>query len=246
MQLGDEMTKRFLVFQHMPWEGPGDHLICAAKKHGILLCVVEVWHEPIPDLSSYDGLIVLGGEPNIDQEQKYPFLKAEKAAIRYSIELGKPYLGFCLGHQLLADALGAKVGPNDRMSVGFIPGEITEKGRIHPLFRDVSDSFPLFKWHSQAVQLPLPKHVEILATSTECQVEAISVHENPRLVGLQFDNHAATITNVREWIKSDQEWLSQIPDLNPEAILDSAARLETLIGKQFEVMFHNFLELTPT
>ncbi|MDY6843907.1 MAG: type 1 glutamine amidotransferase, partial [Thermodesulfobacteriota bacterium] len=106
--------------------------------------------------------------------------------------------------------------------------------------------FPLFKWHSQAVQLPLPKHVEILATSTECQVEAISVHENPRLVGLQFDNHAATITNVREWIKSDQEWLSQIPDLNPEAILDSAARLETLIGKQFEVMFHNFLELTPT
>ncbi len=99
------MMKRLLVFQHMPWEGPGQHLIRSAEKLRVGLDIVEVRHQPIPDISSYDGLIVLGGGLNVDQEEDYPFLKSEKEAIRRSLEADMPYLGFCLGHQLLADAL---------------------------------------------------------------------------------------------------------------------------------------------
>ena len=106
------MSKRFLVFQHMDWEGPGKHLVHAAEIQGLHLDVIEVWHQTIPDLANYDGLIVLGGSPNVDQEEDYPFLRAEKAAIREVLEAEKPYLGFCLGHQLLADVIGLKVGPN--------------------------------------------------------------------------------------------------------------------------------------
>jgi hypothetical protein len=72
------MAKRFLVFQHINWEGPGIHLLRSAEKVGVKLEVVEVWHQPILDLSPYTGLFILGGSPNVDQEDEYPFLRAEK------------------------------------------------------------------------------------------------------------------------------------------------------------------------
>jgi hypothetical protein len=62
------MSKQFLVFQHMPWEGPGQRLIRLAGKFGMNLHIVEVWHQTIPDISLYNGLIVLGGSPNVDQK----------------------------------------------------------------------------------------------------------------------------------------------------------------------------------
>ena len=89
------MAKRFLVFQHMSWEGPGVHLIRSAENLGLNLEIIEVWHQEIPDLSPYDGLIVLGGSPNVDQEEQHPFLRAEKAAIRRALATDKSYLGFC-------------------------------------------------------------------------------------------------------------------------------------------------------
>ena len=242
--MGEQMIKRFLVFQHVPWESPGEHLVRAAKKYGVRFDVIELWHEPIPDITPFDGLIVLGGTPNINQEKEYPFLKEEKKIISQSIKADKPYLGFCLGHQLLADALGARVGPNPCKSVGFIQGRATEKGSHNTIFNGIPQPFPLFKWHSQAVLHPLPEHVEVLATSSECQVEAISVKEKPHLIGLQFDNHAATSANVKRWVEDDREWLSQIPELDVVAILNSAGMLETKIGKQFEVIFLNYIELT--
>ncbi len=229
----------------MPWEVPGTHLIHAAEKYGVRLDVVEVWRQTIPDISPFDGLIVLGGTPDVDQEKEYPFLKVEKRVIRKSIDEDKPYLGFCLGHQLLADVLGARVGPNFLKSIGFITGKITENGRRHPLFRDTPISFPIFKWHAQAVLLPLPKHLEILVTSGSCQVEALSLKGKNHIVGLQFDNHTATFKNVNNWMESDQEWLSKPPAINTASLLKDAKKYQNLIGKQFETMFKNFVKLIP-
>jgi GMP synthase (glutamine-hydrolysing) len=185
-------TKRFLVLQHMSWEGPGVHLLRAAERCDVRLEVVEVWRQPIPETGTCHGMIVLGGSPNVDQDEDYPFLRAEKGAIRQILAADKPYLGFCLGHQLLADALGARVGANSCRSVGFIEGRLTEAGRRHPLFRGLPGTLPLFKWHAQAVLTPTPGQVEVLAASPECQVEAISVKGRPHIVGLQFDNHACS------------------------------------------------------
>ena len=192
------MTKQFLVFQHISWEGPGTYLIRSAEKCDARLDVVEVWHKSIPDTGSYDGLIVLGGSPDVDQEKEYPFLKNEKQIIRRSLEADKPYLGFCLGHQLLADALGTGTGSNFCRSVGFITGHLTKNGRRHPLFNGIPRSFPLFKWHAQAVLPPMPKEIEVLVTSAECQVEAISLKDRPHIVGLQFDNQAATVSDAKD------------------------------------------------
>ena len=239
------MSKQFLVFQHMPWEGPGQHLIRSAGKFDVDLHIVEVWHETIPDISLYDGLIVLGGGPNIDQEEQYSFLKAEKEAIRRAVELDMPYLGFCLGHQLLADALNARVGPNFRHSIGFIEGRLTKSGLDHPLFHSIPTSFSLFKWHSQAVLQPLPKGIEVLVTSADCEVEAISVKGRPHIIGLQFDNQSADYKDVREWLEADRDWLSSVsrPGISPISVLADSRRLEGIMEDQFEILFRNYMTI---
>jgi GMP synthase-like glutamine amidotransferase len=227
----------------MPWEGPGIHLIQSAKRWGVQLEVIEVWRKPIPELAPYDGLIVLGGEPNVSQEEKYPFLKPEKVAIRRSIEEDRPYLGFCLGHQLLADALGANVGDNFCRSVGFIEGQVTREGSHHPLLQRLPQTFSIFKWHAQAILPPVPKHIEVLVTSPECLVEAISITHRPHIVGLQFDNHAATCANVTKWLEEDSNWLSHSPSVNPSKVLADATLLEKSVGAHFNILFGNFMKL---
>jgi GMP synthase (glutamine-hydrolysing) len=236
------MAKKLVVFQHTPWEKPGRHMIQAAKAQKVRLDVWQAWHQPLPDIDAYDGLIVLGGTPNVDQEDQYPFLKAEKDLIRQALAVDMPYLGFCLGHQLLADALGAAIGPNFCCSVGFIHGQVTKDGRQHPLLREIPHCMPLFKWHSQAVLPPLSKEIDILVTSPECQIEAISVRGRPHIVGCQFDNYAAAQKDVREWVNGDLQWLLGL-GIDVMKLLKDAEELESIMGAQFEVFFGNYLEL---
>ena len=240
---GSPVAKRFLVFQHMSWEGPGQHLIRSARNADVLLDIVEVWHQPVPDTTSCDGLMVLGGGPNVDQEGEYPFLKAEKAAIRQVIKEDKPIIGFCLGHQLLADVLGAKVGPNSCRSVGFVEGHVTKDGREHQVFERMPGSLRLFKWHAQAVLPPLPKELKVLVTSPECEVEAFCLQGRPYVMGLQFDNHAATVSDIQRWVEADRAWLRQSPRVDTAAIVQEAVRYEALMGQQFECMFDGYVRL---
>jgi GMP synthase (glutamine-hydrolysing) len=237
------MKPRFLVLQHTYWEKPGQFLLRAATSNAVHLDIVEVWHEPIPDIRLYRGLIVLGGSPNIDQEGQYPFLKAEKAIIRRAVYEDMPYLGFCLGHQLLAQILGATVGANFCKSVGFVQCEVTKNGCSHPIFQGLPRSFLAFKWHSRAVLPPLPKHLHTLATSKDCQVEAISFEGKSHIIGLQFDNHAASPSDVKEWVHGDGEWLSRSPRVNPGSILNDAMKMKGTMGAQFDIMFRNYLKL---
>jgi GMP synthase-like glutamine amidotransferase len=239
------MTKKVLVFQHNPWEGPGKFLLRAARRHRIKIDITRVWEEKIPVIDNYEALIVLGGGPNVDQEHIYPFLAEEKKTIKKAIAQNIPYLGFCLGHQLLADVMGAKVGPNFQSSLGYIQGFLTHEGRNHPVFKDLPQHMPFFKWHGQAVQEPLPGHISILATSAECQVEAISLYDRPHIIGLQFDNHAAAPDNVKNWITMDSKWIATLQDrkVHPETIIQDAEKHQRTIEKQFSKLFDNFLSL---
>jgi GMP synthase-like glutamine amidotransferase len=239
------MTKKVLVFQHNPWEGPGKYLLSAVKRHRIKIDITRVWEEKIPVIDNYEALIVLGGGPNVDQEHIYPFLAEEKKTIKKAIAHNIPYLGFCLGHQLLADVMGAKVGPNFQSSLGYIQGFLTHEGRNHPVFKDLPQHMPFFKWHGQAVQEPLPGHISILATSAECQVEAISLYDRPHIIGLQFDNHAAAPDNVKNWITMDSKWIATLQDrkVHPETIIQDAEKHQRTIEKQFSKLFDNFLSL---
>jgi GMP synthase-like glutamine amidotransferase len=239
------VARKFLVFQHGPWEGPGEFLREAALGNEVELDVVRTGEEKIPELYPYDCLIVLGGGPNVDQEKEFPYLVAEKRAIKKSLADNRPYLGFCLGHQLLAEALGAKVERNHKSSIGFITGYLTRSGHSHPAFAGLPDCFPMFKWHAQTVKEPVPSHLRILATSIDCQVEAISVIDRPHILGLQFDNHSASRPEVESWLDNDEKWLASLQDqaIDRNKILRDAGRNSTRIKHEFARFFANFLKL---
>jgi len=189
----------------MDWEGPGQHLLAALNEAGVEYRILEAWHEPVPAVADCAGFIVLGGSPNVDEEEQFPYLAPLKAAIREVIAGGKAYLGFCLGHQLLGHVLGCRVGPLPKKSVGFITGELTAEGQAHPVFQGLPPRPQLFKWHGQGVLPPLPAGIDLLAQSAAAPVEAIGVRGNPKVVGVQFDNHVGP-ADVEKWLKADAAW----------------------------------------
>ena len=239
------MARKFLIFQHFPWEGPGKLLRESAVKWDVEFDVVRIWEQSIPELDPYDCLVVLGGGANVDQEEEFPSLIDEKKAIRRSLAEDRPYLGFCLGHQLLAEALGAKVERNHKNSIGFITGYMTHSGHKHRAFDGLPECFPLFKWHGQAVKEPLPGHIDILVTSADCQIEAISVAGRPHILSMQYDNHSASAREISLWLENDEEWLASLPDvsINRKKILATAEQKSKELECEFDIFFTNFLKI---
>jgi GMP synthase (glutamine-hydrolysing) len=235
-------AKNLMIVQHMGWEGPGQHLLAALLEGGVNFRVVDVWQEPLPSLADFDGMIVLGGSPNVDEEDRFPYLAPLKVLIREAIAGGKGYLGFCLGHQLLAHVLGCRVGPLPQKSVGFITGELTSAGLAHPAFQGLPRRLNLFKWHGQGVLPPLPGGVSLLANSTAAPVEALGMEDNPRVVGLQFDNHAGP-ADVANWLRHDGEWALAGTKADPEVMVAAAAVQEAVMGKEFRRFMGNFFRL---
>ena len=235
---------RFLVVQHMQWEGPGRFLLDACRSAGVSLDMAYAWQGDLPPLDEGRGLIVLGGSPNVDEEEAFPYLVPLKRMMLDAINSGVKVLGFCLGHQLLGHILGANVGPNAIKSVGYKMAELTEKGAAHPAFKGLPGRFSTFKWHGQAVKMPFPQGsgLEILASSKECPVEAVSLGGNPRVVGLQFDNHADP-TDAAAWLAADHEWATDGTGINGEKMLAKGRELEGEMRDWFGRFFENFLAL---
>ena len=234
--------QKILIVQHVDWEGPGGHLLAALAAARVGYEVARVWENPLPRLDPFAGLIVLGGPPNVDEEDAFPYLRLLKAMIKETIDTGRAYLGFCLGHQLLAHVLGCRVGPMSKKSVGFINGHLTPRGRDHPAFQGLPADFPLFKWHGQGVHMPVPHGLAILATSEAIRVEALGIMENPRVVGLQFDNHAEA-QDTATWLSHDRDWALSGSDVDPEALLAQAREHEAVIGKTFRGFMGNFCRI---
>ena len=235
-------AKSLLIVQHMEWEGPGQHLLAAFLEAQISYTITKAWEEPLPAMDPFSGMIVLGGSPNVDEEDQFPYLVPLKARIREVIESGKAYLGFCLGTQLLAHVLGCQVGPLPQKSVGFVTGELAAAGRRHPAFRRLPDQFQLFKWHGQGVLPPLPAGVSLLARSNRVPVEALGLMDNPRVVGLQYDNHAAAV-DVATWLKHDGDWALSGSGADPEAMVATAVAQEAAMGQEFRRFMENFFHL---
>ena len=169
-------------FQHVPFETP-DRILDWAKVGGHSLSATRFFAgESLPDLRDLDLLVVMGGPMGVHEEGKYPWLAAEKRFIREAVESGMKVLGICLGAQLLASALGAKVYPNPQKEIGWYPVNLTPAGRQSRAFHKFPSVFTTFHWHGDTFDLP--PEAEWLASSEACRNQAFQYGQN--VFGLQF------------------------------------------------------------
>jgi GMP synthase-like glutamine amidotransferase len=164
--------KRALVIQHMEYDHVGRFAEYFAED-GILPVTVRPFKgEDIPALDGFDLMFVLGGAQNVWEEESYPFLTAEKAAIREWVgERAKPYFGICLGHQLLADALGGHVGVATVPEVGVFDVAVKD-GRS--LLAGLPLTLKVMQWHHAEVQA-VPQGAKVLAQSPSTAVQALQI-----------------------------------------------------------------------
>lgn len=179
-------------FQHVAFEGPG-YLEEWAKKKGHQLTGTR-WYdgESPPAVADIDLLVVLGGPMNIYEEESYPWLVEEKLFLKQALaEVSVSIIGICLGAQLTADQLGARIYANTYKEIGWLPIELSGQAKQNPLFEEFpSEPFNVFHWHGDTFDLPAG--ADRLASSEGCLNQAFAVEE--RIFGLQFHIESTTGT----------------------------------------------------
>lgn len=152
--------------------------------------------EAIPALEAYDALWVMGGPMDVWDVEDCPWMIEEKRAIRRWVrDLNRPFLGVCLGHQLLADALGGTCGPQRPPEIGILDVDLTAAGARDPLFTGLTRTYKALQWHSVAVAQP-PEGAVILASSPACRCQAMRVGD--RAWSLQYHVELED-TTIPEW-----------------------------------------------
>lgn len=224
---------RVVVFQHQAPIGPG-FLGEAFERRGARLEVVRAdLGQPIPtDLPRADALMVLGGTMNVYQEAEHPWLVAEDRAMKDAVERGQPVLGICLGGQMLAKAMGARVHLMSQREVGLMPIELTEVGQQDRLFAGLGPTPAFVSWHDDTFDVP--EGAVRLAGSAGCANHAFRVDE--RAYGLQFHPEVSTAM-LEGWL----EHVLPETQVDRAAFRDAVAAQEDALRARADRLIANFL-----
>jgi len=172
---------RIHYLQHVPFEDLAGMESWALSRCHALSRTRLFCGEELPDPSSFDWLIIMGGPMNIYQEDKYSWLAKEKELIGRAISGGKIVLGVCLGAQMISDVLGGVVTKNRYKEIGWFPVRLTEAGRASPVFSVLPDSFVALHWHGDTFSIP--PGAARTAESDACPNQAFILG---KAIGLQF------------------------------------------------------------
>jgi GMP synthase-like glutamine amidotransferase len=236
---------RILVFQHMDAGHPGIFRELL-REDGVAAHTVRLdLGERIPDLQGFDALWVMGGPQDVWEEAEHPWLVDEKAAIREAVVArAMPFLGICLGHQLLAAALGGEVEPAAEPEIGVFEVALVDGAARHPLFAGLPERSLFLQWHRAEVRRP-PPGAEVLATSPRCTVQAIAV--GARAFGLQCHAEVDAPT-LDEWLglPAAIEVLAQALGRDGPARFAAQARAQmAACNRAARQLYRNFMTLLP-
>lgn len=188
-------------FQHVPFEGPAGIRLWADQSGQELAATRLFKDEPLPDIEKTDALVIIGGPMSVHDENQFPWLQREKAFIRECIKREKKVLGICLGAQLIADVLGAKVVPMIQKEIGWFPLRWTEEAINHPIFNGMPRQQTVLHWHGD--RFDIPDGARHLATSKACDTQAFLYKDH--VLGLQFHLEMAKISLEALIDNSEQE-----------------------------------------
>jgi GMP synthase-like glutamine amidotransferase len=173
-------------------------------------------NQALPSCNEIDWLIVMGGPMGVYDEDTYPWLCAEKRFIKDSIDSGKTVLGICLGAQLIADALGARVYKNIYHEIGWFSIKRRPEAKHTILANALPEQADVFHWHGDTFDIP--RDASALAESEACKNQGFILHD--RVVALQFhlettwESATALIENCRheldasQYVQTEEELLS--------------------------------------
>jgi len=188
--------KNVLVLQHIALEDPG-YIKDLMEAGGWQLTQIELDEgESIPgDLSDYDAMLCMGGPMDTWMEAEYPWLVEEKKCIHeWVVEMGKPFLGFCLGCQLLGEVLGGEVAKSEPAEIGVLDIDMTAAAQQDELFSDYPDTIKAVQWHSYEVKgLESNPDVTVLGSSDSTRYQIFKYREHAYAVQFHVEVRSDTV-----------------------------------------------------
>jgi GMP synthase-like glutamine amidotransferase len=184
------------TLMHVPFEGLG----CIeqwinSNNHSVSYTKLYEDNQ-FPEITEIDWLIVMGGPMGVYDENIYPWLTGEKIFIKEAIAAGKTVIGICLGSQLIAEVLGARVYPNTQKEIGWFNLKTSPENMKNPLLRGFENQFPAFHWHGDTFDLP--EGSKRLFYSDITPNQAFLYKE--KVLGLQF-HYEVTRESMTEMVK---------------------------------------------
>lgn len=232
---------RILVLQHIPCEHPGAFSEVIGKREVEAVAVEIDEGEALLDWREFDGVLAMGGPMGAGDDVEHGWLAVEKRLIRDAVEAGRPFLGVCLGVQLLAAALGARVHPLERAEVGLLSVELTEEGRSDPLFAGIEEPLVTLQWHADTFELP--EGAVRLAGSPMAENQGFRWGE--KAYGVQF-HLEVTAEMARQWAEIPAYRRSLAATLGEAEGAAFLAEVERRAGELHPAarrMFANWIEL---
>jgi len=231
-----------LYIKHIDIEGP-ETIAPFFQKAGFKSRVIELYKgQYFPEqLHDIDAVVCLGGPMNVDEEIKYPFLKEENGFIERVLDEEIPFLGICLGSQLLSKAAGGKVTRSPMEEIGWCTVDLTSEGQKDPLFDGLTEDLFVYQWHGDMFSVP-PDGI-LLATGSDCPHQALKVGKNA--YGLQF-HIEITDKSIREW--SDEYFANDraLLHVRKTEMLVEYQKNRMLFENEAKTIYNNFLKIIKT
>ncbi len=185
---------RALALRNVSIESPGT-FGAFLKRNGFTIDDVDLSKgEPCPATADgYAVTLIMGGPMNVYEEDQHPFLAAELRLLRDAAKKNRKVIGFCLGGQMIARALDAKVTKNPVKEIGWMPVTLTEAGKREPLLAGLPETLTVFQWHGDT--FAIPQGAAHLARSEACANQAFR-HGN--MLALQYHPEVEE-ADVRGW-----------------------------------------------